>query len=119
MPLYDFDEEMTKPLINSVREFLDEIRKNITLPWISEMSAIIKVENLSKRFIISHEERESYTSLRDVITGNIKKHFRQKREPLTHLQRKSFGRWKTSTLKLNKVTGLVLLDETVPAKAYC
>ena len=30
--LYDFDEEMTKPLINSVREFLDEIRKNITLP---------------------------------------------------------------------------------------
>lgn len=30
--LYDFDEEMTKPLINTVREFLDEIRKNITLP---------------------------------------------------------------------------------------
>ena len=39
------------------------------------MSAIINVENLSKRFIISHEERESYTSLRDVITRQVKKTF--------------------------------------------
>ena len=39
------------------------------------MSTIIKVENLSKRFIISHEERESYTSLRDVITRQVKKTF--------------------------------------------
>ena len=43
------------------------------------MSAIIKVENLSKRFVISHEERESYTSLRDVITRNIKKTFSPKK----------------------------------------
>ena len=39
------------------------------------MSTIIKVENLSKKFIISHEERESYTSLRDVITRQVKKTF--------------------------------------------
>jgi lipopolysaccharide transport system ATP-binding protein len=37
--------------------------------------SIIKVENLSKRFIISHEERESYTSLRDVITRKVKRTF--------------------------------------------
>ena len=36
---------------------------------------IIKVENLSKRFIISHEERERYTSMRDVVTRKIKKAF--------------------------------------------
>lgn len=36
---------------------------------------IIKVENLSKRFIISHEERERYTSLRDVITRQVKSTF--------------------------------------------
>ena len=37
--------------------------------------SIITVENLSKRFIISHEEKESYTSLRDVITRQVKKTF--------------------------------------------
>ena len=37
--------------------------------------AIIKVENLSKRFIISHEQRERYTSLRDVVTRKVKKTF--------------------------------------------
>lgn len=36
---------------------------------------MIKVENLSKRFIISHEERERYTSLRDVIAKKSKKIF--------------------------------------------
>ena len=30
--------------------------------------SIIKVENLSKKFIISHQEQERYTSLRDVIS---------------------------------------------------
>lgn len=37
--------------------------------------SIIKVENLSKRFIISHEEQERYTSLRDVVTRKIKSAF--------------------------------------------
>jgi lipopolysaccharide transport system ATP-binding protein len=37
--------------------------------------SIIKVENLSKRFIISHEEQERYTSLRDVVTRKVKKTF--------------------------------------------
>jgi lipopolysaccharide transport system ATP-binding protein len=30
--------------------------------------AIIKVEGLGKKYIISHEQRESYTALRDVIS---------------------------------------------------
>jgi lipopolysaccharide transport system ATP-binding protein len=37
--------------------------------------SIIKVENLSKQFIISHEQRERYTSLRDVVAGKVKKVF--------------------------------------------
>jgi lipopolysaccharide transport system ATP-binding protein len=36
---------------------------------------IITVENLSKRFVISHEERERYTSLRDVVANGVKNVF--------------------------------------------
>ena len=36
---------------------------------------IIRVENLSKRFIISHEAKEHYTSLRDVVSQNVKNLF--------------------------------------------
>jgi len=35
-------------------------------------NTVIKVEGLSKQFIISHEERERYTSLRDVIAKQAK-----------------------------------------------
>jgi len=33
---------------------------------------VIKVENLSKQFIIAHEEKEKYTTIRDVITHRAK-----------------------------------------------
>lgn len=36
---------------------------------------IIKVENLSKSFMISHQERERYTSLRDVVSKKAKNLF--------------------------------------------
>ncbi len=36
------------------------------------MSSIITVENLSKKFTISHEGREQYTSLRDVMAKKVK-----------------------------------------------
>ena len=36
-------------------------------------STVIKVESLSKKFIIAHEVRESYTTLRDTMTRGIKK----------------------------------------------
>ena len=38
-------------------------------------SPIIQVDNLSKSFILSHEGRESYTALRDVISQKAKKIF--------------------------------------------
>ena len=39
------------------------------------MSSIIKVTDLSKSYIISHEGKESYTALRDVMTRKAKKLF--------------------------------------------
>jgi len=39
------------------------------------MSAIIKVENLSKSYIINHEGQERYTAMRDVIANKAKKLF--------------------------------------------
>lgn len=39
------------------------------------MSSVIKVENLSKKFIIGHEEKEKYTALRDVMVQKAKKIF--------------------------------------------
>src|SRR5438270_10860202 len=37
------------------------------------MSVIIKVENLSKNFIISHEGKERYATLREVMVKNARK----------------------------------------------
>lgn len=39
------------------------------------MSAIIKVENVSKEFVIGHEAAEKYTTLRDVVSKKAKKLF--------------------------------------------
>lgn len=39
------------------------------------MQPIIQVNNLSKSYTISHENKENYTALRDVITKNAKKLF--------------------------------------------
>lgn len=37
--------------------------------------AIIKVENLSKKYLISHESQERYTAMRDVVANKVKKIF--------------------------------------------
>ena len=34
--------------------------------------SIIKVENLSKKYIINHKHQESYTNLRDVLSESVK-----------------------------------------------
>lgn len=39
------------------------------------MGSIIQVEQLSKRFLISHEEKEKYTALRDVISRKARRIF--------------------------------------------
>lgn len=36
------------------------------------MSTVIKVENLSKKYILSHQSQERYTALRDVLTNRVK-----------------------------------------------
>jgi lipopolysaccharide transport system ATP-binding protein len=36
------------------------------------MEPVIKVENLSKKYLLSHKDTESYTALRDVIAGKVK-----------------------------------------------
>jgi lipopolysaccharide transport system ATP-binding protein len=37
--------------------------------------SIIKVENLSKKYLISHESQERYTAMRDVLANKVKKLF--------------------------------------------
>lgn len=51
---------------------------------------VINVENLSKRFIISHEGRERYTSLRDVITRKAKTLFPSANKEITHRSKEEF-----------------------------
>jgi len=36
---------------------------------------VIKVENLSKKYILSHQGQEKYTALRDVMANGIKRMF--------------------------------------------
>ncbi|MBM4147338.1 MAG: ABC transporter ATP-binding protein, partial [Nitrospira sp.] len=36
---------------------------------------VIKVENLGKKYLIKHEQRERYTALRDVMTKGVKRMF--------------------------------------------
>jgi lipopolysaccharide transport system ATP-binding protein len=35
-------------------------------------NTVIKVENLGKKYLISHHQREKYTALRDVLTNKFK-----------------------------------------------
>lgn len=39
------------------------------------MSTVIKVENLAKSYIINHQKRDSYATLRDVVTNKVKNLF--------------------------------------------
>lgn len=47
------------------------------------MSAVIKVENLSKKYIISHQRQERYTALRDIIMNKVRATGRIFHHPLT------------------------------------
>ena len=37
------------------------------------MSSVIRVENLSKKYIIDHQKQERYTTLRDVLANGVKR----------------------------------------------
>lgn len=45
------------------------------------MSSVITVENLSKKYIIGHQQQEGYTSLRDVLTDGAKRFTDRLRHP--------------------------------------
>jgi lipopolysaccharide transport system ATP-binding protein len=47
------------------------------------MSTIIKIENLSKKYIIGHQKRERYTALRDVIMHKLRGIGQRLRHPLS------------------------------------
>jgi len=36
-------------------------------------NTVIKVENLSKKYILSHQGQEKYTALRDVLSNGVKR----------------------------------------------
>jgi ABC-type polysaccharide/polyol phosphate transport system ATPase subunit len=47
------------------------------------MSSVISVENLSKKYIIGHQEQERYTALRDVLTEGAKRFTHKLTHPFT------------------------------------
>jgi lipopolysaccharide transport system ATP-binding protein len=48
---------------------------------------VIKVENLGKKYLIRHQQRERYVALRDVITNKFKSFGRRVLQPMSHEQR--------------------------------
>ena len=57
------------------------------------MSSVIKVENLSKKYVISHQKQERYTALRDVITSGAKEilgNLYGKKQPLKSIEKEDF-----------------------------
>jgi len=47
------------------------------------MSVVIKVENLSKKYILSHQGQEKYTALRDVLANSVKRLGKKLLSPFT------------------------------------
>ena len=47
------------------------------------MSIVIKVENISKKYIIGHQQAERYTALRDVMMNGVKRLTGALRHPFT------------------------------------
>ncbi|MEQ1667455.1 MAG: ATP-binding cassette domain-containing protein, partial [Sulfuriferula sp.] len=45
------------------------------------MSSVISVENLSKKYIIGHQKRERYTTLRDILAEGSKSFVHKLRHP--------------------------------------
>lgn len=48
------------------------------------MSTVISVENLGKKYTLSHQQREPYTALRDVITNGFSNFSKRIFSPFTH-----------------------------------
>lgn len=64
---------------------------------------IIKVDNLSKKYIISHQQKERYTALRDVITNGVTTFGKKLLSPFTFRHLTSSGS-KEDFFALNDIT---------------
>jgi len=51
------------------------------------MSSVIKVENLSKKYILSHQGQEKYTTLRDVMANSVKRLGKKLHSPIHAFKR--------------------------------
>ena len=47
------------------------------------MSVVIRVENLTKKYILRHEAGHSYVALRDVISGSVKRAIKKEKTRVT------------------------------------
>ena len=64
------------------------------------MATVIKIENLFKRYIISHKRQERYMSLRDVMADKVKSVFLNNRKP--DLGREEFWALKDINLEIKQ-----------------
>jgi lipopolysaccharide transport system ATP-binding protein len=52
---------------------------------------VIRVENLGKKYIIGHQQKEKYTALRDVIANKVKSFGNLIQNPKSKIHLRSFG----------------------------
>jgi len=65
------------------------------------MEPVIKIEHLSKKYILSHQAQERYVALRDVITNKVKTTFKPKINK-THKYSEEFWALKDVSFEINK-----------------
>jgi len=88
------------------------------------MSTVISVENLGKKYTISHQNKGDRSSLREVITNGISALGRRILSPFTGRpssasSQEDFWRLKTSLLKSSKVIVSALSAEMAPVNPPC
>lgn len=66
------------------------------------MQPIIKVNNLSKSYILAHESAEKYTALRDVMARKAKKIFSFPKSLTTEVSKETFWALKDVSFEINK-----------------
>lgn len=82
------------------------------------MSYCIKVENLSKKYILSHQKKEQYLSLRDLIAQKTKNIFSSSTEGTSsHVSKKEFHALKDVSFTLEKGDRLGIIGRNGAGKS--
>ena len=58
--------------IKKIKKFVKSVQSVVNNQLEPMSNYVIKVENLSKSYLINHQSNERYTALRDVLTNNVK-----------------------------------------------